>query len=235
MDKQLVILITAFSVIIIAFFIFVIFWFFPQVYYNPEGNCETIITNQGDNKIDFVFFTDNVEKIKVKEYVDFFLDSEPFINHKSKFNFYYAGEHDCIIKDSYLFCYSRELIKKSSLCPNDNIIVLSKQEPSIRSSSYMNVISLNINHDKKVILHEFAHNFAKIADEYIPSIIPSGAKNCVKKCDDFEEYSIDECYSGCSKTDYYRSSENSVMRTLKTPDYKKLNTLLIEKNLNKYE
>ena len=85
------------------------------------------------------------------------------------------------------------------------------------------------------MLHEFGHVFANLADEYVPSIIPKGARNCVGECQEFNRYSIKECYEGCSKSDYFRSSEESVMKTLKTKEYEELNTLIINEYLNKYD
>jgi len=90
----------------------------------------------------------------------------------------------------------------------------------------MNVVSLNSNHPNSVILHEFGHVFANLADEYVGSIIPSGSKNCQNNCNEFKQYTND-CYQGCSEQDYYRSIEQGVMKSLKTTDYGKYNLNLI--------
>jgi len=219
---------------IAAAFLFLAFFlvFSDKTSLNPE-ECKVILENEGENKIDIVFLTDNVEKDKVNDYVDFLLDSGPFVNNKDKFNFFYAGNVDCKIDDEMLLCYSKNLIKKSSACKNDYIIVLSKQKSSVRSSAYMNVVSINTNHPKSVFLHEFGHVFANLADEYVPSSLPRKSKNCQSDCDKFEIK--DSCYEGCTKATLFRSSDSSVMRTLKTSDYKKLNTLIIENELDKYE
>ena len=123
----------------------------------------------------------------------------------------------------------------SAVCPNDYVVVLTDMKRHLRSSAYQNVMSLNINHDKSVILHEFGHVFANLADEYVPSIIPWGSKNCVKNCQDFEKQGVGGCFIGCSQDDYSRSTESSVMRTLSTVDYGELNEGLIEEDLEKYE
>ena len=100
----------------------------------------------------------------------------------------------------------------------------------------MNVLSLNIHNQKNVILHEFAHIFSNLADEYVPSTVPWGSENCQSKCEKFEKYGeLEGCYLGCSKADYLRSSENSIMRTLKTNDFGKLNSMLIIEDLEAYE
>jgi len=199
-------------------------------------DCIVISENEGDNKIEIVFLTDDVKKSEVDTYLDLLLNSDPFSDHKEKFNFYYAGDADCKLLEGNLFCYSRDLLKKSSICPNDYIIVLSNEDPSIRSSAYTNVISLNINHKKNAVLHEFGHTFGNLADEYVPSIVPSGSKNCVQECEEFTKYGeLEGCYRGCSESEYFRSSESSVMRTLKTNDFNELNSLLMEGYLGKYE
>lgn len=202
-------------------------------YFKSEGNCSIISKNEGGKKANVVFLTENIGEETIKKNIDFLLNASPYYNYKNRFNFFYAGEADCQVVQDFLFCYSKELLKKSAACPNDYIVVLSNQSSPIRSSAYINVISLNVNNPKSIILHEFGHIFANLADEYVPSIIPLGAKNCRKKCSDFND--IDGCFEGCSEVSYKRSSESSLMRLSNSDDYKKLNTLLIEKRLNKYE
>mgnify|MGYP003970395409 CR=1 FL=1 len=201
-----------------------------------DGECKVLKENVGKDKVDFVFLTENVPQVRVNEYVDYFLESEPFVNSPEKFNFYYAGAGDCeIIKDKAVYCYSKELLRKSDVCPNDVVVVLSDVPKHFRSSAYMNVISINVHHNKNVILHEFAHIFANIADEYVPSTIPFGSKNCQGSCEGFEKFGeLEGCYEGCSDAVHYRSSENSVMRTTRTSDFGKLNTILINEDLESY-
>jgi len=221
-------------VVIVMAIIISLFVFSTHLFPSPQGTCEVILENSGEDKVDVVFFTNGVSKSKIENYVDFFLESEPFSLNKEKFNFFYAGKSDCkIVKDNLLFCYSKNLIRESSVCKNDYLVVLSDKPRNIRSTAYMNVISININHPNSVLLHEFGHVFANLADEYVPSILPRGAENCVKTCTKFNN--VDGCFQGCSKDNYYRSSESSVMRTLSTDDYKKLNIQLIEEKLEKYE
>jgi hypothetical protein len=210
--------------------------YFNYVALGPvEGECISLVENEGEG-IDIVFMTENVSEEKVGEYIDYFLNSAPFSDNDEKFNFYYAGDAYCdLYHEKAVFCYSRENIMKSSICPNDYIVVLSERSAKIRSSAYMNLISLNVLNSKNVILHEFGHVFANLADEYVPSIIPGGSENCAEKCDYFLNYGNSTgCYLGCSEAEYKRSSEISVMRSTKTNDYGTLNSFLIEKNLGEY-
>jgi len=215
-----------------------LYLYFSGIFLAPvDGECKVIRENPGKNKIDIVFFTNNVSQGKIDGYVDYFLNSEPFMDNKEKFNFYYAGEGDCeIIKKKAVYCYSKELLKKSAVCPNDVVVVLSDMPRQLRSSAYMNVMSINVHHSKNVLLHEFGHVFANLADEYTPSIIPWGSKNCQGACEDFEKFGdLEGCYSECSDAEHYRSTESSVMRVTSTSDYGELNTMLINENLEDYE
>lgn len=233
MKKWLIISMVLLAVVV---FLFIFVYYRNFVSLSPEkplSSCQVLLKHEGANKIDIVFLTNKVSKDKLQKYADFLVNSEPFNSNKEKFSLYYAGEADCsMTEDKILFCYSMRLIKDSSACPNDYIIVLTDKSSNIRSSSYDNVVSININHPYNVLLHEFGHTFAALADEYVPSVIPRGSKNCAKACEKFPV--SDSCFIGCSEPTYYRSSEESVMRTLKTSDYKKLNTMLIKNNLDKY-
>ena len=159
----------------------------------------------------------------------------PFKDNKGKFNFYSVNAApDCSIQSGILVCYSRSLVQAAALCPDDYIVVLSKQTSSIRSSAYINLISVNTENPKSVVIHEFAHIFANLADEYIPSVIPRGSKNCVSSCDKFKS-ETDGCYQGCSQDSYLRSVDSGVMRTLRTNNYGKFDTEILNENLDKYE
>ena len=231
-------LIIGVSVLLIGGVVFLLLGGLDLLNFAPsEGDCQIVSENVGKNKIDIVFFTNNVSGNKVRGYVDFFLASKPFSESKKKFNFYYAGESNCeVIQEKAVYCYSKELIRDSAVCPNDFVVVLSDMSNKMRSSAYMNVMSVNVNHPKNVLLHEFGHVFANLADEYVPSTIPWGSKNCQSECDKFAKFGdLEGCYVGCSKSDFTRSTENSIMRTLKTSDFGKLNTMLINEDLEKYD
>ncbi len=125
----------------------------------------------------------------------------------------------------------KNLIKKAASCPHDYIVVLDEMDAKIRSSAYQNVMSINTKHPKSVFLHEFGHSFANLAEEYTPAKIPRGSENCQKSCDKFEGEG--SCFKGCSNTNYYRSIENGVMRTLSTDDYGIYNDNLISELIEK--
>ncbi|KKS10962.1 MAG: hypothetical protein UU67_C0090G0007, partial [Candidatus Daviesbacteria bacterium GW2011_GWB1_41_5] len=171
-----------------------------------------------------------------EKYVDYFLESGPFDNYKDKFNFYYIGNYQpaCELYNNIaILCYSSELVQKSASCPNDQIVVLSSDYgTSIRSSNYLNVMSINIKHPMSVLLHEFGHSFVNLAEEYVPAKIPrNSGGNCVEDCVDFGGKN-DGCYTECSRTDYSRSVESGVMRTLSSEEYGRFNEFVITNRID---
>lgn len=190
--------------------------------------CNTLIYN-GDGKINFVFFS---TKEQAEEYTSYFLDTYPFNENPLAFNFFYITPEQyqpkCeIYKGAAVFCYSYSLIKKSASCPNDYIVVLDNRQASIRSSAYLNIMSLNSRHSLNVLIHEFGHVFANLAEEYAPAKIPRGSQNCQASCESFSG-KVDGCFQECSKSSYYRTIENGVMRTLSTSNYGTFNSNLIQ-------
>ena len=223
------------AIILIVVGVFV-FLYDPSIFYSGKESpsCEKIFySGNSDEKVDVVFFTRGVGKNKIQKYIDSLLGFEPFDKQKDNFNFFYLDEKiDCNIKYSALFCYSLDLIQKSSGCPNDFIVVVSDESDGIRSSAYMNVISINDKLPISVFPHEFGHIFANLADEYIPAKIPFGSKNCAKNCKEFGK--IVGCFQECSESDFFRSSENSIMRTLNSQSYFEFNQKIISEELEKW-
>jgi hypothetical protein len=123
-----------------------------------------------------------------------------------------------------LLCYSSEVIKKASSCPSDIIVAIQDQPSNIRSSSYMQVISLNSKNPITVLPHEIGHSLSNLAEEYTPAKIPAKSKNCQKSC----SFPIsDGCFLGCSEETYQRSIDNGIMRTLSSSTFGKYDEFLI--------
>jgi len=178
--------------------------------------CKTLNYN-GEDKISIVFFS---SKELAKEYSDFLLTITPFKENPNAFNFFYIDDYspECeLYKDIAVLCQEKELIKKASSCPNDYIVVLKDLDSNIRSSAYMNVMSLNSNHQLSVFPHELGHALANLAEEYAPANIPRNSENCQSSCDEFDIN--DGCFLGCSKSNYYRSINSGIMRTLSSSNY----------------
>jgi len=224
MERKYLITTIIFSILIIVVVILIVLNLSTKNLSPAElEQCNQLTNNP--NAIDIVFFS---TKQQAKEYSTYLINSEPYKNYKDSFNFYFIDSYqpECeLYKGVAILCYSKELIKKSASCPNDFIVVIQDKPSNIRSTAYMNVVSLNSKHNKNVFLHEFGHSFANLADEYIPASIPKKSKNCVDNCDNFQN--LGECKEGCSDSTHYRSINNGVMKTLNTNNYGEFNTELI--------
>ena len=116
MDKKFYFLIVGILLVIILIVFFLLGGFDLIILRPVEGECNIIVENIGENKVEMVFFTNEVSGNDVQEYVDFFLASEPFVSNKDKFNFFYAGNTNCeVFEAKAIFCYSKELLRKSSI------------------------------------------------------------------------------------------------------------------------
>jgi hypothetical protein len=221
MEKKIITLVI-FITIILGLIIYLIF---SSPKFSPElEECKSVYYNS-ENAINILFFS---EKDIAKKYADFLFEMSPFLENKEKFNIYYIDTYnpECeIYKGVALLCYNREIIRKASSCPADYIVSIKKEGSNIRSSAYMNVMSINQNHPLTVFPHELGHALAFLADEYVPATLPKKSENCVLECDEFEN--PDGCYEGCSKSDYYRSIESGIMRTLSSKEFGSFNSQVI--------
>tara|TARA_Y100000310_G_scaffold129828_1_gene128996 strand:- start:5568 stop:6701 length:1134 start_codon:yes stop_codon:yes gene_type:complete len=227
MDKKLITIIFLAALIPIIFITFTILT--PNIEKSPTASvietCNTLEFNN-EEATNIVFFS---EEEQAEEYKNFFQQTSPFTNYKNAFNFYYINSYKpkCeMYKGIAILCHSKELVKKASSCPNDFSIVLKEEPKNIRSSAYQNVLSINTNHNPTVLTHEFGHAFANLAEEYTTAKIPRGSENCQSSCIKFQG-ETDGCFEGCSKTNYHRSIENGVMRTLSSNDFGTFNTNII--------
>jgi len=223
----LIIVISAAIIILIA--IIILAWCNKPAGKSME-DCKTLAYN-GDNKINMVLFADEKQ---AKKYSQFISGIFPF--SAKDFNFYcidsYTSECE-LYKDTALLCYSKELVKKASSCPNDYIVVLKEKSSKIRSSSYMNVLSINLRHPLTVLPHEFGHAFANLAEEYSPATLPQKQENCKDSCDKFSV--SDGCFKGCSDNNYFRSINSGIMRTLSSNSFGLFNSNLISEKIDKNE
>jgi len=194
---------------------------------SPQEGCKTLKSSP-EGRVNIVFFA---EKEQIERYSDFLLNIPPFNQTKDQLNFYYIDAYtpSCeLYKETAILCYSKELLKEASVCPNDYLVVLKDEKRDIRSSSYMNVLSLNTAQPLSVFAHEFGHSFANLADEYTPATLPKRQENCKDSCTQFEDMG---CFQGCSKDSYFRASSNGLMKTLSARDYGLFDSVLILKKL----
>lgn len=225
--------------IIIGLIVFVVamgaFFFIKDVNFGPAQSnleeCKPILTG-GKAGTSVVMFTD---KKNAEKYANFILNTTPYKENKEYFNLYYIDTYtpNCTLyKDIALFCDSKELRKKAASCPDDYIIVFDSKNSNIRSSAYMNIMSINKNHPISVIIHEFGHAFGNLEEEYINGDVGSKKMNCLASCEGFEGKS-DGCYNGCSENELYRSIESGVMKTLTSNIYGKYDSYLLLNKIKK--
>ncbi|MAG37907.1 hypothetical protein CMI45_00770 [Candidatus Pacearchaeota archaeon] len=233
MEKKGIIIILVLAIIIV---LGVFIWSFLRIDLSPDvgrgeiEECKTLKYN-GEGKIDIVFLSDGGT---AKKYSDYLLNIDPFKENTEDFNFYYVDDYEpeCeFYKDIALLCYNKEVVKKAGSCPNDYVVVVREEKSNIRSSSYMNVMSLNSKHKLNVFPHEFGHAFASFAEEYVPGNIPKNAKNCVAECADFQGEE-EGCFEGCSKTNRIRSVNNGVMRSLSSDDFGDFNEKILQERID---
>lgn len=217
-----------------AFILIALALIINQPYFSPDEtiSCNTLSYNH-QKALNLVFFASESD---TKTYTDALLSTSPLSKFKEDINIYYIDAvPECkLYKDIAVFCYTRKLVKVASICPNDFIIVLQNQDSSIRSSSYLNVLSLNKNSPLNVIAHEFGHAFSNLAEEYIPAEIPKGSRNCAASCTDFNGLN-EGCFKGCSNEEFVRSVEYGIMRTLSSSDFGPFNEKIIEERLMNYK
>lgn len=219
-EKKLLIFSSSFLVVAgILFFAYYYLVYVPYVaaYENSLLDCKTLSANDKSG-INLVFFGSEEQS---KKYSDFLFSVSPLKYVKNNFNVYYIDDYSpqCeIYRGVAILCYSREVLRKAASCPNDYVIVLSNQSEDIRSSSYLNVMSINTEHPLTVLQHEFGHAFGNFAEEYTPATIPKGSKNCQDSCSGFESQT-DGCFKECSNGYYFRTIQNGVMRTLSSKEY----------------
>ena len=250
--KKVIYSLSALIIIVILAISVALFYNFsePIVSSPTPANLEScnVLQSNGDDKINIVFLSSEDNAIKFSEYL-FMI--EPFKSSRDSFNvFNVDAEPSCeLYKGIALYCYSKNNIKLSSSCPNDFIIAVSERESNIRSSTYMNFLSINSVHPSTVAAHEFSHALANLADEYVPASLPRGSVNCARSCDSFTVSAGDSsadsadgadnadntdngCFEGCSLNNYFRSIDTGIMRSLFSNQFGSFNEKIINSQIS---
>ena len=227
MGKKLLITGGIFVLAILVFGGFIIIQKNKKVDFSPDNleDCKALTYN-GNDRVNLLFFSTEQDAMK---YTDNLFSYEPL--NADDFNVFYIDDYfpECeLYKGEALLCYSKKLIRKFSSCPSDYIVVVQEHDAGVRSSAYMNVMSLNANHEVSVFAHEVGHAFMALTEEYVPAKIIEGSPNCFATCDPLDSES---CFQGCSDSNYYRSVENGIMRTLDSSSFGMFNEDLIKSRI----
>lgn len=172
------------------------------------------------------------------------LSLKPFLDSNRKLSFYaiFTDKTVCAIEDNTLVC-DDEIVKRISLsCPNDYIYVLGSRNNflnfinPIRSSSYINLASINTADHRLVVAHEFGHIFGRLADEYVEDGLDFSAntyKNCdLEGCPKWKNFIGAGCFRGCGSISLYRSTDTGIMKNYFESDkYGEYNQWLLNNTL----
>jgi len=221
-----------------------------------EKDCVSLLfSGDPNNKVDIVFLGQEYnDPLKFAPAVDdyiqnIFLATEPFESYSEKFNFYRIDDfNDLNCKtQGYIYCSEFNVKQIASNCPNDYIFVLLKRTKAadllspLRSSAYSNIMNINTADDNLVLMHEFGHVFANLADEYVDDKYYIGFneedyENCDDdRCAEWNSLQGTGCFRGCSLNSFYRATQKSIMNNyLHSNEYGILNNNIILKRLGVY-
>ncbi len=222
-----------------------------------DVDCVSVYENgEPERKIDVVFLGygfSNLNKYgdEVNRYVnDILLEFAPFNEYKDKFNFYRVDNADiyCDI-GGFIDCNKYQINLAASNCPHDFIVLLVDRSAvsdllsPVRSSAVGNIAKINTADKPFVLVHEFGHSFADLADEYVDENYYDESNfnvnqyvNCdTAPCPSWQGTEDAECYQGCSLGKYFRPTEDSIMKTLNSPDFGPVNENEILLRLLYYE
>lgn len=182
--------------------------FIPQRI-NETMNISNIIKNFFyQNKTDNT--VSEMDELKIEPGIGLF-NTEPFSNYSGKFNVAYMSNNlnetyfQCDVQDpntvndgelGFLMCNDTLITEKYASFKPDYIIILFNL-PSMKYNSFYTKISyININNEDYVrtFVHEFSHQFAGLADEYVYTDSPSSTCGYYDQNDNtyttncFEEY-----------------------------------------------
>ncbi len=221
-----------------------------------ERECVLLLYNgEPEKEMDIVFLSYGYSGIEgfssdVSHYMnEVFLNISPFTENYEKFNFYRIDSTDelsCDIGD-FIKCDEYKIKKLASNCPNDYIFVLVDRNKvldyvkPVRSSAVSNLAKINTADNELVLMHEFAHIFADLADEYVDESYYASFNaleypNCDRtECPKWKSVEGVGCFQGCSSNSFYRPTEESIMRNyFKSQEYGIVSEEEIIKNINYY-
>ncbi len=223
---------------------------------DKTSDCIPLLYNSPyNNSVDIVFLgygykNKDTYRKDVKEYIELFLETEPFKSNKEKINFYMIEDFssiECEIK-SWIKCNEFKAKTLASNCPNDYIIILVDRSKikdminPIRSSAKSNIAKINTADKNTVVLHEFGHIFGNLADEYVDekyysriNFDPRDYPNCdTTPCSKWSLVPNTSCFKGCSLSKYRRATKNSIMRSLTVNSFGPLNEGVLKERLDLY-
>ncbi len=209
-------------------------------------------TQEPENALDIVFIPHGY-----RDEESFNADAEAFTQNAFKgiapfnldhMNFFRTALEplDCKSK-GVLLCDDEQARLLAKNCPHDVIAILHRRNPTVealfhlRSSALGIVVALNTVDEKTVLAHELGHIVGHLADEYVDEFYYSAFNeadypNCDSQpCIEWRNIQGTSCFAGCAKGEYYRSTQNSLMRDLGFPVFGPLNENIMRSEFARYE
>lgn len=211
----------------------------------------------GDQFLDVAFIGDKYTTsdlglfhTNVNEFIAKMLEYEPFLSRSTLLRF------NLVDNTIDLGCYHHADMTRLIICndslviqeinnaatPYDQIVVIVKDEEYGGSGGGLSV-SYNGYSGSLVFVHEFGHSFGKLLDEYVYSSTDDGPitnqvnQNCYAGMPPAREWEniidLSDYYLGCIYKNWYRSTQESMMRSL-GPPFNKVSQKILNSSLDLY-
>jgi len=208
-----------------------------------RAGCEPIFNSYDEERVNFVIVPSHYEDYgdfkrdakKIIEGENSLLNLEPFASNKDKFSFTLAQasrDLECTVGCNGIptgICCNRELVfEEAAQCSYDSVIVLENSESFCGLASDYAAICAGNELSELVFTHEIGHTFGNLADEYVYEEAFEGysiderfvvnTPNCAVSCNEWEDVT-NECFEGCTTSNLFRSSNNSIMGSPLVPEF----------------
>jgi hypothetical protein len=222
-----------------------------HVSFFTRQNISELSTNAVTDTLDITFIGDNYTTsdlpkfhADVLKFSNKLLEFSPFTEYASKIAFHYVDntlDLGCtfsgriVICDSFLVYLTVQL----SGSPYDRVAVI-VNDPTYAGATYQElVVTTNGEFEDLGFVHEFGHGLSYLSDEYI--VNSSGEsldKNCYAGTPPNQLWQTIPgtigYYLGCNYSDYYRSSPDSIMRSLTAPYFNDVSQKYLKESLDFY-
>lgn len=210
-----------------------------------DGFVDIAFIGDGFTTANMNLFHQNVDEFTLN-----LLNYSPFKERASKFRFHYVdnlGSLGCnygdgvslparlIVCDNYLVIDA----VNSSGVPADKIAVIVNNPENYGGSGGILSVSYNGYWGSQVFVHEFGHSFAFLLDEYLAYFTPWTAEhNCYEGTPPNPKWqgivTSSDYYLECDFPNWYRTSLNSLMRSIDSRTFNTISQKIIGDKINTY-
>jgi len=212
----------------------------------------TVLAQESGDHIDMVFIGDGfttqasltVYHQKVNEYIKELLTFEPFKARAASFNFHYVDatqNFNCLGHPNFYYCLGPVTgAVNTAGVPWDNIYIIVNSQ-DYRGAAYYDGIAYGTigGSGSLIYVHELGHSFGILADEYLASnSYEKSDKNCYPGTPPNPAWAgivqTSDYYQGCNYSNWYRSSDNSIMKTLEARYFNPISQKYINDEINRH-